>query len=79
MFSLLLSLAVVGDTVDKTVETDNAEEKKIVCRTHRVLGSRIPERVCRTSKQWARIDKSNKEELQNRSNYSRGTQNLNED
>lgn len=77
MFSLLLSLAMAGDNSVTPAETDAVDEKKIVCRTHRVVGSRIPERVCRTNKEWARIDQDNDRQLRQRFDESRGTQNSN--
>ncbi|SIO05191.1 hypothetical protein SAMN02745824_2768 [Parasphingorhabdus marina DSM 22363] len=77
MFSVLLALAMAGGTAATPAETDIVDEKKIVCRTHRVVGSRIPERVCRTNKEWARIDKENDQQLRKRFDESRGTQNSN--
>lgn len=77
MFSILLSLAMAGDTVSTAVEADNADEKKVVCRTQRILGSRIPERICRSKKEWARIDRSNEQQLRGRFDESRGTQSSN--
>ncbi|SIO05165.1 hypothetical protein SAMN02745824_2767 [Parasphingorhabdus marina DSM 22363] len=77
MFSLLLSLALAGDTVATPTETDAAEEKKMVCKSVKTLGTRIPQRVCRSSKEWAKINEAQKRQLETRSNQSRGTQGSN--
>lgn len=77
MFSLLISLAMAGDTVATPVEKDAVEEKKTVCKSVRTLGTRIPQRVCRSSKEWAKINEAQKRQLETRSNQSRGTQGSN--
>lgn len=77
VLSLFISLAMVSEVPNASEEKQPVEESKIVCRSVWSVGSRIPERVCRTKKEWANIAEANQEQLKNRSSYSRGTQNRN--
>lgn len=77
MLTLFLSLAMAGDASATTGDSQSAEDNKVVCRSEWTVGSRIPVRTCRSKKEWDQIEEANTRELQNRSNYSRGTQNSN--
>ncbi|ATW05154.1 hypothetical protein [Sphingorhabdus sp. YGSMI21] len=78
MLTLFLSLALAGDAAAATGDAQSAKEDKVVCRSEAVLGSKIPERICRTKREWKQVEEENALQLQNRSNYSRGTQNRND-
>ena len=75
---LALALALAGDASAATSDDQSAKEDKIICRSEAVLGSKIPGRVCRSKRQWKTIEEENSQQLQNRSSYSRGTQNRND-
>ncbi|MEH6756334.1 MAG: hypothetical protein V7676_02345 [Parasphingorhabdus sp.] len=77
MLSYFIALAIAGELSGSSADKEPIKEDKIVCRSVMTVGSRIPDRVCRTKKEWANIARENEEQLQNRSNYSRGTQNRN--
>lgn len=77
MFSVLLALAMAGENVPASAAETAVDEKKVVCKSVHRVGSRIPERVCRTNKEWARINSDNEQQLRKRFNESRGTQNQN--
>ncbi|MEL6874214.1 MAG: hypothetical protein AAGM33_01945 [Pseudomonadota bacterium] len=77
MFSVLLALAMAGENVPAPASEAAAEEKKVVCKSVHRVGSRIPERICRTNKEWTRINNDNEQQLRKRFNESRGTQNQN--
>jgi hypothetical protein len=77
MYTLFLSLAMVGSPPVATSEPQAESDDKIICRSIMTVGSRIPDRTCRTKREWEQIQKANSEELEDRRNYSRGTQNSN--
>lgn len=81
VLSLVISLAIAGEVPGEvpnaSEEKPPVEESKIVCRSVWSVSSRIPQRICRTKKAWAKIAEANQKQLQNQSNYSRGTQNRN--
>lgn len=81
MISLLLSLAMVGDTQTMDSKEQSADDNKRVCRSVETLGSKIPKRVCRTQGEWAQLDRANSsmstESIRRDHSYSRGTQNSN--
>ena len=59
MFVLALATVPVGTT---SVSKEKDPNQK-VCRTEYPLGSRIPERVCKTRGEWDAIAKQTREEL----------------
>ncbi len=77
MLSFFVSIAIAGEVSNNTADKQPIDENEIVCRSVSKVQSRIPERVCRTRKEWTNINTANQKQLQNRSNYSRGTQNRN--
>ncbi|ASK88026.1 hypothetical protein [Sphingorhabdus sp. SMR4y] len=78
MFTLFLSLALAADASAAASADQSAKEDKVLCRSEAVLGSKIPERICRTKRQWKQYEEENARQLENRSSYSRGTQNRND-
>lgn len=81
MITLLLSLAMVGDTQATMGASQSAEDNKRVCRSVATLGSKIPKRTCRTQREWTQLDETNsrasEEAMRREQSYSRGTQNSN--
>ena len=81
MFTLILSLAMVGDTPATKIEASSADDNTRVCRSISTLGTKIPKRTCRTKMEWAELDKANSENseeaMRRDQSYSRGTQNSN--
>lgn len=43
---------------------------KIVCQLESVVGTRIPQRVCRTEAQWAEISEQNRRQFENQLNQN---------
>lgn len=41
----------------------SAEDQKVKCRSVFVVGSRIPERICRTRAEWAQIERETREAM----------------
>ncbi|VWX56569.1 hypothetical protein [Sphingorhabdus sp. 109] len=78
MLTLFLSLALAGDASAAASDERSAKEDKVVCRSEAVLGSKIPERICRTTREWKQYEEESARQLENRSSYSRGTQNRND-
>jgi hypothetical protein len=70
---LMASLLLIAAEAPSTPPPDAAAKKaptpeKVVCRSETEVGSRIPQRVCRTQAEWDEIYKQTQEDLANSRN-----------
>ena len=68
MASLLLIAAQAPATPPPDAAKKASTSEKIVCRSETEVGSRIPNRVCRTEAEWDEIYKQTQADLSNSRN-----------
>ncbi|MEM7081079.1 MAG: hypothetical protein AAF513_20890 [Pseudomonadota bacterium] len=60
--TLILASAGTGAADDKETKKEKKKDKR-VCKRVAVIGSRIPERICRRQSDWDRMEAQSREEL----------------
>jgi type II secretory pathway component PulJ len=57
---MLLTFATNAAASDKLPKGDKPPREKVVCRSHDVISSHIPQTECHTAKEWQQISQANK-------------------
>ena len=68
LVSMLLAVAAPAGASAPAVQKATASPDKVVCRSETEVGSRIPQRVCRTQAEWDEIYRQTQEDLANSRN-----------
>lgn len=67
MISVMLAAALVlaqGSSAAPAVEKTKADPDAMVCKKERVVGSRMPSKVCMTNRQWEERRAQDRDDLQ---------------